>query len=100
MSIETTPVRAGQVWADNDPRVPGRTLRVDDVRDGTAHCTILTNDHESQARIDQTGHSGPTGRYVNGTWVPGDRRGTTTRIRVTRMRPIGTGYRLLTDAPD
>lgn len=99
MSIEMIPVRPGQVWADNDPRVAGRTLRVDDVRDGTAHCTILTNDHESQARIDQTGHTGRAGRYVDGTWVPGDRRGTTTRIRLGRMRPISTGYRLLTDTP-
>lgn len=98
MSSEQTPVRPGQVWADNDPRITGRTLRVEQVVDGVALCTVLTNDDESQAKIDAHGSPGRSGRYVDGTWVPGDRRGATTKVRVSRMRPTVGGYRLMQDA--
>lgn len=36
-------VRVGSVWADNDPRSAGRTLRVERVDGDKAVCTVLTN---------------------------------------------------------
>lgn len=97
MSSEQIPVRPGQVWADNDPRVTGRTIRIDAVDGDVATCTVLTNDAESQAKIDTHGSPGKSGRYMGGTWVPGDRRGTTTRVKLARLRPVASGYRLLED---
>lgn len=99
MSTEQIPVRPGQVWADNDPRTPGRTIRIDSVDGDTAVCTVLTNDDPSQALIDTHGSPGKSGRYLGRIWVPGDRRGTTTRVKLTRLRPTSSGYRLLQDAP-
>lgn len=87
-------VRPGQLWADNDPRHAGRTLRVDEVcyRAGkkVARCTILTNSDETQAEIDK-----PTTPWYR----PADRRGRQTDISVRRFRPTSTGYRLVTDVP-
>lgn len=71
-----TEVRVGQVWADNDPRMLGRTLRVDDVRDGKAACVVLT-----------------PGRF-SGPSVVGRR----VRISLKRFRPTHNGYRLVTEA--
>ena len=42
MTTDTT-VKPGQVWADNDKRAAGRTVRVERIEDGSAVCTILTN---------------------------------------------------------
>lgn len=84
-------VRVGSVWADNDWRATGRTLRVDavdyDVRRGqrVAVCTVVTNTTHVQADLD-------AGRH----WAA-DRRGRTTRIAVERMRPTSTGYRLVSE---
>jgi hypothetical protein len=91
-------VRPGQVWADNDPRAAGRTLRVDEIRydPGTgrhvAVCTVLTNRADTQTHIDHP-------------WVPWykprDMRGQQTEIAVIRFaRPTSTGYRLIQDAPE
>lgn len=87
----TTPdVRAGQVWADNDSRVTGRTIRVDEVDATHATCTILTNDATTQGNLDNPSQA---------SYQPKDRRGATTRIAIKRFRPTSTGYRLLTDVP-
>jgi hypothetical protein len=66
-------VRVGQVWADNDSRSSGRTLRVDAVDVRYAYCTVLT------------------------AGEPGGRTGRHTRIALERMRPTSTGYRLVGD---
>ena len=67
-------VNTGQVWADNDQRSAGRTLRVDAVDGDRAVCTVLTVATDSTAK---------PGRQV--------------RIALTRFRPTSTGYRLLAD---
>ncbi|MFE0642116.1 hypothetical protein ACFW2Y_10985 [Streptomyces sp. NPDC058877] len=66
--------RPGQVWADNDRRSAGRTVRVDEVDTRYAYCTVLTAS------------------------TPGGRTGQRTRIALERMRPTSTGYRLLDGA--
>ncbi|WP_438491793.1 hypothetical protein [Streptomyces asiaticus] len=68
-------VQVGQVWADNDKRSEGRTVRVNEVDDRYAYCTVLT----------------PA--------TPGGRTGQRTRIALARMRPTPTGYRLLGGTP-
>lgn len=81
-------VKPGQVWADNDKRMVGRTLRVDAITssvfttgDGLeadvpyAVCTVLTN---------RDGHRGKPGRQV--------------AIRLARFRPTANGYRLVSEA--
>jgi hypothetical protein len=94
---DTPNVRPGQIWADNDPRAAGRTLRVESVyyshsKDKhVALCTILTNRDDTQAEIDH-----PTTSWYR----PSDRRGTQTVIVVDRFRPTSTGYRLIQDAPE
>lgn len=86
-------VRPGQVWADNDIRVSGRTLRVERIEDDpkrgekVAVCTILTNDDETQTRVDR------------GEKRARDMRGKETRIAVRRMQPNSTGYRLMPQPP-
>jgi hypothetical protein len=34
-------VRIGQLWKDNDPRVPNRYLKILDVKDGYAYARVL-----------------------------------------------------------
>ncbi|MEU0443572.1 hypothetical protein ABZ202_28225 [Streptomyces sp. NPDC006186] len=68
-------VRVGQVWADNDSRSKGRTVRVDEIDARYAYCTVLT------------------------AATPGGRTGQRTRIALERMRPTSTGYRLLDGTP-
>jgi hypothetical protein len=101
----TPEVKPGQVWADNDARNEGRTLRVVGIEpDKRGHpcnpprsvavCEIITHSADVQARVD-----GDTSR--NGwTWKPKDRRGKTVRIRLDRFRPTTTGYRLISEAPE
>ena len=76
--VNSTEVRTGQVWADNDPRSAGRTLRVDNIENGKAVCTVLTNIEDTALRLR-------------------DMRGRTTRISLSRFRPTATGYRLILD---
>lgn len=74
-------VRPGQVWADNDQRAVGRTVRIERIDGDHAIVTVLT-------------------AYRHAT--PGERArsvGKERRIRITRFRPNSTGYRLL-EAPD
>ncbi|MFY1677369.1 DUF6354 family protein [Streptomyces sp. WMMC905] len=68
-------VRVGQVWADNDKRSEGRTVRVDEVDVRYTYCTVLTSA------------------------TPGGRTGQRTRIALERMRPTSTGYQLLDGTP-
>lgn len=68
-------VKAGQVWADNDRRSQGRTLRVLDVIDDRAICEVLT----------------PADKAVN------KRVGHKASIKISRMRPTSAGYRLVVD---
>lgn len=85
-------VRVGQVWADNDPRCAGRTLRVDTVDDHKVLCTVLTNDDHTQELVDNPSKH---------PWMNrNDRRGRTTRISLARFKPTSTGYRLIEEAPD
>ncbi|MFF3060161.1 hypothetical protein [Streptomyces sp. NPDC057909] len=60
-----------QVWADNDRRSAGRTVRVGAVSERHAYCTVLT------------------------AAAPGGRTGRRVRILIERMRPTSTGYRLV-----
>jgi hypothetical protein len=77
----TPDVRIGQVWADNDKRSAGRTLRIDHIGDEDhdgyavppyASCTVLTN-------------------------KPGRRTRHQVAIRLSRFKPNATGYRLLSE---
>ncbi len=72
-------VRVGDVWADNDRRQDGRTLKVVHVEDGKARLQVVTN---------------------RNAWRPGDpwnqdRVGKYVTVSVARMRPTSTGYRLI-----
>lgn len=82
-----TTVKPGQIWADNDPRSAGRTLRVDAIEGERAVCTVLTNDTDTQTALDG-------GVNILG-YKPKDTRGKTTRISVARFQPTRTGYRLI-----
>lgn len=72
----------GQIWADNDKRCAGRTLRIDCIRDDArrgetvADCTILTDSDDCSTLA---GVKSQVGR--------------TTTIAVRRFRPTSTGYR-------
>lgn len=85
MSKAIPDVRPGQVWADNDPRVAGRTLRVESVTTTHAVCVIVTHDAQTQRALDE-----------GSPWVR-DRRGKITRIMLARFFPTSTGYRLVRD---
>lgn len=86
-------VKAGQVWADNDPRAAGRTIRVLNlvpsrghgglnIPDGAppryARCLVLTDRAKRYPRSRST-----VGRII---W-----------IKLDRFRPTSSGYRLVED---
>lgn len=79
-------VHPGQTWADNDPRNAGRTLLVERIEDGRAVCTVLTDSDAQRKLIAQWG-----GRSMVGK---------TRLIRLDRMRPTSTGYRLVEDVSE
>lgn len=83
-------VQPGQVWADNDSRVAGRTIRVESIEDGKAICTVLTNSTKAQADLDAHG-----GKFTG--WSQ-DTRSRTTKISLARFKPTRTGYRLIKDS--
>ena len=75
-------VRPGQVWADNDWRSDGRTIRVDRIEkgeDGNGDAAVVTTLTPARG-VGRVGHQ--------------------TRIAVRRFRATNTGYRLLQEAPD
>lgn len=94
---DTPTVRVGQVWADNDPRCAGRTIRVDSIDGDKAVCTVLTNSDETQRHLDAYEMPGRS-RYPRGP-ILRDTRGKVRRISLARFKPTSTGYRLLTDVP-
>lgn len=71
-------VQVGQVWADNDPRSRGRTLKVVAIVGEHATCVIVTNDVRAHR----------------------DRRGKHTRVALRRFKPTQTGYRLISSPGD
>ena len=77
---ESVVVRAGQVWRDNDPRSPGRTLRVDEV---------VLDDGEPYARATVMS----VAPAVSASGV-----GKVTHVKIRRFRPTQTGYVLDKDA--
>ncbi len=87
-----TNVKPGQIWADNDPRATGRTLRIDAIDGDTAICTIVTNTDETQAYVDRP-ETKPA--YMERAYT--DRRGKRTRVSLKRFVPTATGYRLLSE---
>ncbi len=91
---EIPDVQPGQVWADNDKRAAGRTVRVDRIEDGTAFCTILTNRDVTQEDLDRYAQKGQEPRGVR------DMRGKPTKIALARFKPTATGYRLAQDAQE
>ena len=80
-----TEVKPHQIWADNDRRNDGRTIRVDAIENGKAVCTVLTNSTKAQKELDR------------GTAGFQDTRGRVTRISLSRFRPTSTGYRLVSE---
>lgn len=80
-------VRSGQVWADTDPRMEGRTIRVDEIDGPHAICTILTNPLDVQGLLDDD--TPGTRQYT-----PRDRRGRKTKIRLDRFDGSNRGYTL------
>jgi hypothetical protein len=91
MPKQTPVIRPNQVWADNDERMAGRTLRVEEIDGGKAVCVILTNATTVQHELDRRG--GRSSRVQ-------DTRGRTTRISLSRFRPTSSGYQLVEDAPE
>ena len=73
-------VRPGQVWADNDHRVEGRTLRVDKIDGDHAICTVVTGPNPAAS----------TDRSV----------GKQRRILLRRFTPTSTGYRLVYESDE
>lgn len=84
--MEIPDVRPGQIWADNDWRSAGRTIRVLEIVGDKALCQVVTNSDDVQQKVD---HKSP--------WVT-DRRGKNTGISLRRFRPTSTGYRLVQNA--
>lgn len=74
LSVRRDGPQPGQVWADNDPRRPGRTVRIDSVEGDVATVTILTT----------------TAPHYTGSGV-----GAVKQIKVSRFRPTASGYRLV-----
>ena len=74
--MTNSPVEVGQVWADNDSRVYGRTVKVEAIDGDKAVCRVLA-------------------RPVD---YPQGRTGHTTKISIGRFKPTSTGYRLIRDA--
>lgn len=90
-------VEMGQVYADADPRMKGRTMQVVGIRyTGTekeeASLKIVSNSDDVQAMLDD-----PDGHPGSRNYVPKDRRGQTTTISTKRLE--GRDYRLV-EAPE
>ncbi|MGR6924264.1 hypothetical protein ACU635_59225 [[Actinomadura] parvosata] len=93
-AAEPPAVRAGQVWADNDPRAAGRTLRVERLDGDQAICMVLTNSDSTQRHLDAYARPRPHSNRP----ILRDTRGTLRRIALSRFRPTSTGYRLVEDS--
>lgn len=73
-------VEPGQIYADNDPRVGDRILRIESLDGNYAHATILRS----------SGRNQPVELK--------DREGEPTRILLRRLYPNARGYRLLDES--
>lgn len=71
-------VKPQQIWADNDPREKGRTLRVVSVGVNSARCEVVTV------------AAGSSDRAI----------GKTRMIALARFRPTSNGYTLVNEAVD
>ena len=70
---EGPPPCVGQVWADNDPRAEGRTVRIDRIEGRFVWATVITDRPETLVST--------VGRK--------------TRIAIQRLKPTRSGYRLV-----
>ncbi|MFI7145112.1 hypothetical protein ACIBO2_09370 [Nonomuraea sp. NPDC050022] len=80
-------VTPGSLWADQ--RALDRTLLVEAIDGEHVICTTLTNSRDVQRALDL-----PVNDYFRGN--PRDMRGTTSRIRLDRFRPIANGFTFVT----
>lgn len=85
-------IKVGQVYADNDDRVKGRTLKVVGVGETHSRMEVLTNAADIQRLLDD---DTPGTR----SYVPKDRRGQQTVIRNDRLgTSTQRGFTLVEDA--
>lgn len=82
-------LQTGQVWADNDPRAEGRTLRIEafdytDSGEMIALCTVLTMPYTVRKQIE-------AGQFRK------DNRGSIVRIRIRRFQPRSAGGYVLVE---
>ena len=77
-------VTVGQVWQDNDKRIPARFLRVVEVQARFAMCE----------RVERTIYEPP----LEWTAMSGRYFMKQARISLDRFKPTATGYRLVADA--
>lgn len=81
MSTLMPDVKVNQVWKVNDPRLEGRTLRVEELYEFRgiryARCSVLA--------LGKSCYPAMLGKNV--------------RIKVARFRPIKSGYTLIQEAP-
>lgn len=80
-------VRVGQVWADNDKRSAGRHLLVVAIEPARP-ATVGTV--PAKAVVEQCDAAGTVHRDGTG-------RAKRTRVRLDRLKPTSTGYRLVKD---
>jgi hypothetical protein len=89
-----TQPKVGQVYADNDDRVKGRTLKVLGVGEHHSRLEVLTNSEDIQRLLDD---ATPGTR----SYVPKDRRGKQTVIANDRLgTSTQRGFTLIKDAED
>lgn len=80
MAENDSTVRPGQIWANNDPRMAGHTVRILEIRPSL----LPKAGPVAVCRIETVARN-----------VSKDRVGKTTKIRVSRFRPGRRGYRKL-----
>lgn len=88
MTDQSTAVRPGQIWADDDPRHSRRTLRVERLENRLHGSGSLRAEAQYAVCVVLTDSSGKPTRARRET-----------AIRLSRMRPGSSGYRLVQDAP-
>ena len=87
--MEQPDVRPGQIWADNDKRGYGRTVRVVEIVERHIGGRPSMGRGVLHAVVEQVSAR-------DGYRPAGGRR---TTIRLDRFRPTASGYRLVQDAP-
>jgi hypothetical protein len=85
-------VHVGQTYRDLDPRLAGRTLKVEEIKDDKAIMEIVTNAEDVQDLLDD-----PEPGTRN--YTPEDRRGKRTTIGVERLAE-GKDFALMAEPPD